>query len=160
MKTINPAHITALLELVNQSPYFQLLGMKVCELSLGRSIVEVNLEQKHHNPFGAVHGGVYSSLIDTAAYWAAYCNLAEGVGCTSLDVTVNNLAMAKTGKLVVEGASIKVGKSVCLCEATIKDEHGNTFAHGTSKLMILDGKQSIAHAINALGNPPLPPKYI
>jgi len=32
-------------------------------------------------------------------------------------------------------------------------------AHGTSKLMILDGKQSVEHAIEAIGFQALPPKF-
>ncbi len=160
MKVINPAHIAALLNLVNNGPYFLLLGMRVLEIAPGRSRVEIDLERKHLNPFGAVHGGVYASLIDTAAYWAAYCELDEGVGYTSLDVSVSNLAMAKTGKLLASGASIKIGRSICLCEAAVEDGSGAALAHGTSKLMILDGKQSVDQAIEAMGHPLLPPKFI
>ncbi len=160
MRILNPDHIAELLNLINDGPYFRLLGMKVVELAPSYSKVELDLDQKHLNPFGAVHGGVYSSLIDTAAYWAAYCELDEGVGCTSLDVSVSNLAMAKAGKLIACGASIKIGRSICLCEATVKDSGGIALAHGTSKLMILDGKQSINQAIEAMGHPMLPPKFI
>ena len=160
MKAINPEHIVELLTLINNGPYFHLLGMRVVELAPGHSKVELDLDRKHLNPFGAVHGGVYSSLIDTTAYWAAYCELDEGVGYTSLDVSVSNLAMVKTGKLTACGASIKIGRSICLCEATVKDSSGVALAHGTSKLMILDGKQSINHAIAAMGHPVLPPKFV
>lgn len=160
MKAINPAHIAALLNLINNGPYFQLLGTRVLELAPGHSKVELDLDRKHLNPFGAVHGGVYSSLIDTAAYWAAYCELDEGVGYTSLDVSVSNLAMAKAGKLIACGASIKIGRSICLCEATVKDGNGATLAHGTSKLMILDGRQSVEQAVEAMGGQGLPCKFI
>ncbi len=160
MKAINPEHIVELLTLINNGPYFYLLGMRVVELAPGHSKVELDLDRKHLNPFGAIHGGVYSSLIDTAAYWAAYCELDEGDGYTSLDVSVSNLAMAKTGKLIACGASIKIGRSICLCEATVKDCGGATLAHGTSKLMILDGKQSIDQATKAMGHPVLPPKFV
>jgi uncharacterized protein (TIGR00369 family) len=68
MRLINPDHIAALLELANRGPYFELLSMRVCELGVGYSRVELDLQEKHCNPFGAIHGGVYSSLIDTAAY--------------------------------------------------------------------------------------------
>ncbi len=160
MKAINPAHIAALLTLINNGPYFRLLGMKVLELAPGHSKVELDFERKHLNPFGAVHGGVYSSLIDTAAYWAAYCELDEGVGYTSLDVSVSNLSMAKTGTLIACGASIKIGRSICLCEATVKDSGGAVLAHGTSKLMILDGRQSVEQAGEAMGGQALPRKFI
>jgi len=160
MQMINPEHIKALLELINRGPYFELLLMKVCELNTGYSNVEVELQNKHMNPFGAIHGGVYASLIDTAAYWAVYCQIDENVGYTSIDVCVNNLAMITEGKIIVEGKSIKIGKSLCMAEAIAKDSTGRILAHGTSKLMILDGKQSIHHAIEALGYESLPPKFL
>lgn len=160
MRKINPEHIESILDLINRGPYFELLSMKVCELSTGYSRVEVDLERKHLNPFGIAHGGVYSSVIDTAAYWAVYCEVEENAGFTTIDIKVDNLSMAKDGKIIVEGRSIKIGRSICLSEATAKDIHGKLLAHGTSKLMITQGLQSIGHAIEALGYRALPPKFI
>ncbi len=42
----------------------------------------------------------------------------------------------------------------------MKDNVGTALAHGTSKLMILGGKQSIDQAIEAMGHTALPPKFI
>ena len=160
MKHVNPKHIDALLELINRGPFFELLSMKVCELGIGYAKVEVDLQQKHYNPFGAIHGGVYSSIIDTAAYWSAYCELDENTGYTSIDLSVNNLSMMREGKIFVEGKSIKIGRSTCLAEAYVKDKDGKLLAHGISKLMILNGKQSIKHALETMGYQSLPPKFI
>ncbi len=107
MKKLNPEHIKAILTLINQGPYFRLLSMEVCKLDIGYCRVEVNLEMKHLNPFGGLHGGVYASIIDTAAYWAVYCELEETFGLTSLDLKVDNLSTAKDGKLIVEGETVK-----------------------------------------------------
>ena len=160
MKQINPEHIAALLDLVNRGPYFELLEMKVCALGIGYARVEVDLQRKHLNPFGSLHGGVYSSLIDTAAYWSIYCELDERTGFTSIDLNVNNLAMICDGKIIVEGKPIKIGRSICLAEATAKDADGKILAHGTSKLMILDGKQSVEQAIASMGFRTLPIKFV
>ena len=157
---INPEHIKELINLINQAPYFKLLSMEVCEIGVGYSIVKLNLEQKHMNPFGAIHGGVYSSIIDTAAYWSAYCELDENIGFTTIDVSVDNLSMINAGEIIVEGKSIRIGRSICLTEATAKNAHGKLLAHGTSKLMVLQGKQSISHAIQSMGSNVLPPKFI
>jgi len=160
MKIINPEHIDALLGLINSSPYFKLLSMSVRELEVGRSKIEIDLERKHLNPFGVIHGGVYSSVIDTAAYWAVYCELDENIGFTTIDINVDNLSMIKEGKIIVEGKSLKIGRSVCLSEATAKDDHGKFLAHGTSKLMLVEGLQSICQAISAMGYHELPPKFV
>lgn len=88
------------------------------------------MEKKHLNPFGGIHGGVYSSLIDTAAYWAVYCELDENIGLISLDLNVDNLAPVKEGKLIVKGRRIKIGRNVCLAEAMVTNEEGKPLAHG------------------------------
>ena len=120
----------------------------------------MNLDTKHLNPFGGIHGGVYASIIDTAAYWAVYCELEEDAGLISLDLKVDNLSTAKEGKLIVEGRQIKVGRSICLSEATVTDTQGKLLAHGTSKQMVTQGLQSIDQAVVAMGHQALPPKFL
>jgi len=160
MKKINQEHIKAILDLTNQGPYFKLLSMEVCELRLGYCKVEVNLDTKHLNPFGGLHGGVYASAIDTATYWAVYCALEEDVGLISIDLRVDNLAPIKEGKLIVEGKQIKAGRSICLSEATVIDTEGKLLAYGTSKQMVTQGLQSINQAVKAMGYQSLPPKFL
>ena len=160
MKTLNPDHIKAVLDLINQGPYFRLLSMKVSEMGKGFAKVEMDIENKHLNPFGGVHGGVYSSLIDTATYWAVYCDIEENAGLISLDVKVDNLALVKEGHLVVEGKRIKAGKSICIADAAVIDSEGKYLAYGTSKQMVIPGLQTIAQAVSAMGYEPLPPKFI
>ena len=159
MRNVNEEHISVLMDLINRGPYFELLGMRVCEIGIGYAKVEMDLQGKHLNPFGAIHGGVYSSLIDTAAYLSVYCELDETVGYTTLDLSTNNLSMISEGKIFVEGRSIKIGRSICLAEAVAKDTSGKLLAHGTSKLMLLDEKQSLNHALKAVGIQSLPPKF-
>ena len=160
MRQVNPTHIDALLALVNAGPYFELLSMKVCEIRAGYARVEMDFERKHLNNFGAIHGGVYASLIDTAAYWSVYCDLDEQAGYTTIDLSVNNLSMIREGRILVEGRAIKTGRSICLAEAAAKGADGRLLAYGTSKLMLLDGKQSVAEMVKARGWQPLPPKFV
>ena len=160
MKTVNPDHVKAVLDLINNGPYFRLLSMTVSAMGAGFARVEMDIENKHLNPFGGVHGGVYSSLIDTAAYWAVYCDIEEDSGLISLDLHVDNLAPVQEGHLVVEGKRIKVGKNICLAEAVVIDGEGKYLAHGTSKQMVVPGLQSMAEAVSAMGGEPLPPKFI
>ncbi len=160
MRLINPDHIKEVIDLINRGPYFQLLSMQIYELGIGYSKVLVDLERKHLNPFGGIHGGVYSSLIDTAAYWAVYCHVEENAGYISMDVSVDNLAPVKEGRLIVEGKLIKAGRSICITEAMVNDNNGRHLAHGKSKQMVTPGLQSISHAISTMGHQSLPPKFI
>lgn len=159
-RKVNPEHIEKLKTLVNESPFWSHMGMKLVDIAPGYARMEMEIDpQKHYNPFGSVHGGVNAALVDSATYWAGYYHQPEDAGFTTLDVSVTDLAMAKEGKLTVHATAIKEGRSVCLCEAVIKDQNDRVVAHGTSKLLVLQGRQTIADALASAGCDNLPEKF-
>ena len=160
MAALNPEHVEAVIRAINQGPFFRHLSMPVKEMGMGFSIVELQVKTAHMNPFGGIHGGVYASVIDTAAYWAAYCELEEGVGLISIDLKIDYLAPMREGRILTKGRSIKIGKSMCLAEATATDEEGKWLAHGTSKMMVTQGLQTIEDAFKFTGSERLPPKFV
>lgn len=137
-----------------------MLSLDVKALEYGYCKVEVRLEEKHLNPFGGLHGGVYSSAIDTAAYWAVYGTVPEDVGLISLDLHVDNISAAQNGILIVEGWQVKAGRTVCLAEGEIRDEEGKLLARGSSKQVIIPVLQTVRQAVAAMRRPPLPPKFL
>ena len=153
MKKLNPEYIERVTQFVNHCPYFELLSMKILDVGLGFSLLEIHLAEKHLQPFGFVHGGVFASIIDAAAFWALFCGIEDpNAGATTVDLKLNYLAPAVSGKLIAKGRQIKLGKTLGYAEATVTDENGRLLAHGTSTLMILPG--------NGLAmDHPLPPKF-
>lgn len=157
---LNPEHIKAVISAINNGPFFKHMSMKVSELGPGRAAVVMAIGKKHMNPFGGLHGGVYSSAIDTAAYWSAYCDLPEDCGLVTIDLKVDFLAPVSGKKVVVEGRLIKSGKRIHLSEAKMLDDQGRLLAHGTSKLMVTRNKQSINDVVEYVGSQKLPAKYL
>jgi uncharacterized protein (TIGR00369 family) len=154
MKTPNPEYIKRINEIVNTCPYFELLSMKLMDVGVGYSSLEIDLADKHLQPYGMVHGGVFASIIDAAAFWSVYFGIEDqGAGLTTVDLKLNYLAPAVSGKLFARGRQIKVGKTLGYAEAEVVDTHGKVLSHGTSTVIILSGQ-----ALKA--DPPLPPKFI
>lgn len=153
MRKLNPDYLQAAMKLANDCPYFRLLSMKIVDLSLGHARMETVVEEKHRQAFGFVHGGVFASIIDTAAFWSAFCDFDETVGITSVDLKLNYLAPIQEGKLIAEGKRLKMGKTLGLGEAEIRTEKGKLVAQGTSTLIVLPG-------FGFDGGPNLPPKFI
>jgi len=86
---------------------------------MGTDILSLNLRYAVSISTPSGHSrGVYASAIDTAAYWAVYCELGEDLGLVSIDLKIDYLAPMNHGKLIVKGQSIKIGKTICLAEAT------------------------------------------
>ncbi len=160
MIKLNPEHAQAVVTAINRGPFFKHISMKVTEIGIGYSVVTLAIGEKHKNPFGGIHGGVYASAIDTAAYWAGYCEVPEESGLVTLDVKVDFLAPVFDGKVVVNGRRIKAGKTIYLTEAAMSDARGNIVAHGTSKLMVTRGKQSIGDIVKYTGSSRLPRKFL
>ena len=153
MIDLNPAYLDHVNRLVNSSPYFQLLSMKLVEAGIGSSRLEIDLDRKHLQPFGFVHGGVFASIIDAACFWALFHGIEDpNASATTVDLKLNYLAPAASGKLIAKGRQIKLGRTLGYAEATVTDEAGKILAHGTSTLMVLSERPL---AIDS----PLPPKF-
>lgn len=153
MRRINPEYLKAVQGVVNPCPYFTLLSMEIKGLGWGESHIEIRVREKHLQPFGIVHGGVFSSLVDAAAFWAVYTQVPEGVGMTTVELKLNYLAPLTTGRMIASGKSIRVGKTLCLGEASITNGEGLLLAHGTSTMMLLKDLQ-------IQGTAEWPPKYL
>jgi uncharacterized protein (TIGR00369 family) len=134
---LNPRYIEAVAMLANRSPYFALISMEIKDLQWGTSLMEVKLEEKHLQPFGNVHGGVIASVVDAAAFWAVFPQVERGIGLTTVEIKVNYLAPIQKGKLMVMGRCIKMGKTIALGEALVRDEGEKLIAHGTATMMIV-----------------------
>jgi uncharacterized protein (TIGR00369 family) len=138
MKVLNPDHVKAVADVINNCPYFKLLSAEIKSLGWGESHLELEVREKHFQPYGIVHGGVCASILDAAAFWAVYAGFEEMVGLTTVEMKINYLAPVSEGRLIARGRCIKAGKTICLGDATIEDDKGRLVAHGTSTVMVLD----------------------
>ncbi len=118
---LNPRYAEAVAALINRSPYFSLLSMEIKDLQWGASLLEIQLGEKHLQPFGFVHGGAIASVMDAAAFWAVFPQVEKGVGMTTVEMKLNYLAPAQKGKLVAQGRCIKMGRTLALGEAYVRN---------------------------------------
>ena len=134
---LNPRYVEAVAKAVNQSPYFSLLSMEIRDLQWGTSLLEIQLAEKHLQPFGFVHGGAMASIMDAATFWAVFPQIEKGLGLTTVEIKVNFLAPAQKGKLVAKGRCIRLGKTLALGDAEIRNSEGGLVAHGTATMMVM-----------------------
>ncbi|MCJ7748581.1 MAG: PaaI family thioesterase [Desulfobacterales bacterium] len=134
---LNPGYTEAVAMLVNRCPYFSLLSMEIKDLQWGTCLLEVELGEKHLQPFGKVHGGAIASVVDAAAFWAVFPQVEKGMGLTTVEMKLNYLAPAEKGKLVAQGRSIKMGRTLALGETYVRNGEGVLVAHGTATMMVV-----------------------
>lgn len=160
MKRVNPEHIARFMEMVNKTPYLLALGVELIDIAPDRSLLKAAMTRTLQNMFGGVHGGALATLVDAATYCSMYCSVPEDMGYVSIDLTVSDLHSAREGVLYAEGRLIKAGRSLCIAEAFVRDGEGRLLGHGTSKCMVGPQLQPMAAAVQNLGYPPMPPKFL
>jgi uncharacterized protein (TIGR00369 family) len=104
----------------------------------GRVVFVLDPKEFHYNPIGMVHGGVASTLLDSALGCAVHTKLPAGAGYSSIDIKVNFLRPIshKTGRIYCEGVVVHFGSKIAFAEGRITDKNGKLYAHGTSSLML------------------------
>lgn len=137
---INPAYVEELKNLVKNSPYPRHMRMVLDQVEVDQAVVAIELADCHLQPFGIVHGGVVATLIDTATFWAAFLRLPEDAGLVNVDLKLNYLQPVTDGRLIARGICLRPGRSICYSEAKVFDKDEKLIAHGTSTLMVLEGK--------------------
>ena len=120
-------------------PIMDTLGFTDLRPEPGRVVVEMPAAEFHYNPLGGVHGGVISTLLDTAAACAVHTTLAVGETYTSVDLTVKFLrpVTVDSGLLTCEGTVIQRGRRTALAQAQLTDGAGRLVAHATSTCLIM-----------------------
>lgn len=139
-RSVNPAYIEALKQAVEKSPYPNHMAMGLEDIGMDRAEVVINLAECHLQPFGIVHGGVVATAIDTATFWSAFLRLPEDDGLVNVDLKLNYLQPIIEGRLIARGRCLRPGRSISYAEAKVFDDQENLIAHGTSTLMVMQGK--------------------
>jgi uncharacterized protein (TIGR00369 family) len=121
-------------------PIMHMIGADGLAAEEGSVTVRLSPQEFHYNPLGTVHGGVISTLLDTAAACSVHTTLPAGVGYTSLDLNVKFLrpVTLDSGKLTCRGEVLQRGRRTALAEARLTDAKGKLLAHATSTCLILN----------------------
>jgi uncharacterized protein (TIGR00369 family) len=119
-------------------PVAATLGFTATHVSDGVARFELDPAEFHYNPIGSVHGGVISTLCDSACGCAVHSLLPAGAYYSSLDLSVKFLrrVTAATGRLVCEGTVVHLGARSALAEASLTGPDGKLYARATSSCMI------------------------
>jgi len=121
-------------------PIMDLIDLAGMEVEEGSVTFFLEPQEFHYNPLGTMHGGVISTLLDTAAACSVHTTLPVGVGYTSLDLNVKFLRpiTLASGRLTCTGTVLQRGRRTSLAEARLVDAQGRLCAQAMSSCMIFD----------------------
>jgi uncharacterized protein (TIGR00369 family) len=125
-------------------PIAELLGMRLVSVGPSSATFEFDPAEFMYNPIGSVHGGVVTTLLDSAMGCAIHTTLPAGVAYTTIELKVNFVrpVLDRSGALRAEGKVLHGGPTVATAESRLVDREGTLFAHATSTVLILRGRPS------------------
>src|ERR1700731_3764599 len=118
-------------------PVGRLLGFVLKSIEPGRAVFEMEADERHHNPRGTLHGGIYCDLADAAMGYAYAATLGEGETFTTIELKINFLRAVRKATLTAEAEVVKAGSTVGYLECDVKDQTGRLVARAASTCMKL-----------------------
>ena len=123
-------------------PIAQLLGLMLKSIEPGLAVFEMDVDQRHHNPMGTLHGGVYCDLADAAMGYAYAATLGEGESFTTVELKINFFRPVRQGKLTASAKVVKAGGTLGYVECDVMDSNGKLAAKTASTCIKLNKSRS------------------
>ncbi|MCG2581099.1 MAG: PaaI family thioesterase [Marinobacter sp.] len=110
----------------NMSGFREVLGFTVTEWRPNHAVLHVEMTEQHLNRNGFVHGGVFMSLLDSAAgLCGTYCVVPGNVRrCITVSMNTHFISPVQKGRLRVEANLVSRGRKMFFVEAKISSDEG------------------------------------
>lgn len=112
------------------------LGMVLDEISGTRVTAHLDLGSQHHTPWGVVHGGVYTTAIESVASVGASAAVVEqGQFAVGVNNTTDFLRSMRAGRVDIVAEPVIQGRVQQLWHVTVtRSEDGKAIAQGRVRL--------------------------
>lgn len=129
---------------ISPPPAAMLVGYRIHAVETGYAAFELDPDEYHYNPFATVHGGILSTLLDTAMTAAVITTLPQYRTCSTVEIKVNFIrpVTKKSGVLRCEARPVHVGRRLATVEGHLRDRDGRLVTHGISTCSIFSVRPS------------------
>ena len=110
------------------------LGTEFDEVTADRVVLRCAIKPHLHQPYGIVHGGVYCSLVETAASVAAAMWLGDRGNVVGVANHTNFIRATREGTLRVVATPVQRGRTQQLWQVDISDDAERLVARGEVRL--------------------------
>lgn len=99
------------------------LGMELLEISEGKVVMSMPVDERTHQPLGYLHGGASVALAETAAsVGTAYLIDQETQICFGLEINANHIKAKREGIVTATAQAVHRGRTTMVWQIDIKDE--------------------------------------
>ena len=105
----------------SEVPANRYLGLRLVSRSAEEAVVAMEVAPDHIQETGVVHGGILSTVADTAAVYTFHPDLPDDHGMASIEFKMNFLrpATADRGPIIARARVLRRGRNVGVCEVEL-----------------------------------------
>lgn len=121
------------------------MNFRLVEASRDRVVIEYDVDERHHQPYGIVHGGVHCAAVESACSTGAGLEaMAHGRSVVGIENHTSFIRAVRAGKLRVTATPITRGRRSQVWEATIRNDQGEIVSTGRVRLLCLEPDTELA----------------
>jgi uncharacterized protein (TIGR00369 family) len=102
-----------------------------------RAIITMPYHPGYDHALGGVHGGIYMTLLDSAAWFTAAAAHDESIWVATSELTVHLLKPVQESALRAVGSLIQSGSRLDIAEAHLYDESDQLVGHAVGTFIVL-----------------------
>ena len=125
-------------EWLRRSPYIKLMGIKLLSSRNGKSVMCCPVRRALKNFSGIVHGGVMGALLDVSVSIAVCSVIPHGSRITTVEYNINLLKPISDEEITAHGSVIRLGKTIAVGRAEIRNAEGELVAFGSATFYIFN----------------------
>lgn len=121
--------------------YHKFINVVIEKVDEGKSELRLSPSKNTLNFYGFIHGGIYYSVLDLAAFIACVSKLNEEQVPVTSNINVSVMKAVSSGDLRIEAKILKLGKKTCFLESKAFDKDGDLVATSLITKAIVPRKQ-------------------
>lgn len=131
-------HVLEFIKAHSDHTVFKALGIRVDKVDFDETIVSLEIDHRHKQHVGLVHGGVYVLLAESAASIAAACTLTnKDHSVVALEINANHLKSCQSGVLSARSKNLHKGRQTLVYEVCVEDGHNRLISIARCTLMVV-----------------------
>ena len=120
------------------------MGIVVTRATVDEVACEWTVDDKHHQAYGIVHGGVHAGVIETlASIGAALVAMPRKQRVVGLENNTSFIRAVRSGTLRATARPVTRGRTTQVWEAWIRDEEDKLVAQGRVRLLCVAEETSL-----------------
>ena len=122
------------------SPFLDFVGIEEGLSDNGVGSVSLEIRPHHLQAAGQVHGGLMAVLVDTAFFRAVRSTLSAEQRTTTIELKVNFLESANSGRLISTARIISDGNRLKVADVEVVSDDGRLVAQGLGTFLVIGGE--------------------